>query len=449
MESTNLQKLKCKRQRAWVSSATADPQHRNLAESRGVAALIRENVFKAGDKGIPFDLVGEPISSLVGRNANDGSFPSPRIVAFADRISHNLDLMKAWCSHHRVEIAPHAKTTMSQSLVRRQLAAGAWGVTAATAVQARALHAMGAQRIMLANQLVSSAGIEWASGACDDGLELAVFVDSGIGLEALESSAQSCPISVIVEVGAPGGRAGVRGTRDALSLARAAADTRGVTLTGVAGYEGVFMDEGAVDPRAGVREYLRRLGTAFDSIHAEDLFQTDVPILTAGGSACFDDVADILVPTASEAGAQVVIRSGCYLMHDHGLYESTSPLQNSPRWPPFQGAIEVIGQILSRPEPDLALLDVGRRDVSYDSGLPRPLRWQTRSGDRFAAPSHWTVTAIMDHHAYLAVAPDDQLAVGDFVGLGISHPCTTLDRWRLVPEITHDGTVVDVIATDF
>ena len=410
---------------------------------------MTERIFEPGDKGIPFDLVGRPILSLVGRNVGDGSFPSPRIVAYADRISHNLDLMRAWCSHHHVEIAPHAKTTMSRSLVRRQIAAGAWGVTAATAVQAHALHAMGAQRIMLANQLVSPAGIEWARGACDRGLELAVFVDSGSGLEALAGPAPARPISVLVEVGAPGGRAGVRGTRDVLSLARTVADTSGVILAGVAGYEGVFMDEDAIDPRAGVRQYLRQLGTAFDAIHAEDLFQTDVPILTAGGSACFDDVADILVPIASRVGAQVVIRSGCYLMHDHGLYEGTSPLQNNPHWPPFQGAIEVIGQVLSRPEPDLVLLDVGRRDASYDSGLPRPLHWQKRSGDHTAAPSHWTVTAIMDQHAYLAVAPDDQVAVGDFVGLGISHPCTTLDRWRLVPEITEDGTVVDVIATDF
>ena len=410
---------------------------------------MSENVFKLGDKGIPFDLIGQPISALAGRNVNDGSFPSPRIVAYADRISHNLDVMKAWCSDHGVEIAPHAKTTMSKSLVRRQLAAGAWGVTAATALQARALQAMGAQRIMIANQLVSSAGIEWARDACEGGLELAVFVDSRAGLAALERPAQSRPVLVLLEVGAAGGRAGVRGMDHAVNLARAAADTNGVALAGVAGYEGVFMDDGAVDPRAGVRQYLHQLGKAFDAIRADGLFETDVPILTAGGSACFDEVAAVLVPTASRGGAQVVIRSGCYLMHDHGLYEDTSPLQNSPHWPPFQGAIEVIGQVLSRPEPELVLLDVGRRDASYDSGLPRPLRWQARSGDHAAAPSHWSVTSIMDHHIYVAVAPDDRVAVGDFVGLGISHPCTTLDRWRVIPEIAQDGTVVDVIVTDF
>lgn len=410
---------------------------------------MSERVFRWGDKGIPFDLAGQPTTALVGRNVNDGSFPSPRIVAYADKISHNLDVMTAWCSHHRVEIAPHAKTTMSKSLVRRQLAAGAWGVTAATAVQARTLQAMGTQRIMIANQLVCPAGIEWARDACGGGLELAIFVDSAASLTALEGPAQSRPILVLLEVGAAGGRAGVRGMDQALKLARTVTDASGVALAGVAGYEGVFMDGGAADPGAGVQEYLRKLDAVFGAIHAEGLFETDTPILTAGGSACFDEAVAVLAPTASRCGAQVVIRPGCYLMHDHGLYEGTSPLQNSPHWPPFQGAIEVVGQVLSRPEPELVLLDVGRRDVSYDSGLPRPLRWLTRSGDHAAAPSHWSVTSIMDHHIYVSVAPDDRIAVGDLVGLGISHPCTTLDRWRMIPEIAQDGTVVDVIVTDF
>ena len=408
-----------------------------------------ERVLRLGDKGIPFDLVGRPISALLGRNTNDGSFGSPRIVAYADRISHNLGVMKEWCAHHGVEIAPHAKTTMAESLVRRQLAAGAWGLTAANAVQARTLQDMGARRIVLANQLVNSAGVTWARSAVDSGLELVVFVDSVAGLAALEGPAQSRPIGVAVEIGAAGGRAGVRDLASALDLANAVAATSGVYLVGVAGYEGVFMDHGADDPRAGVREYLCRLGEAFEAIRASGLIETDTPILTAGGSACFDDVADILNHTASRCGAKVVIRSGCYLLHDHGLYERVSPLQNSLHWPPLQGAIEVVGQVLSRPEPELALLDVGRRDASYDSGLPRPLWWQRRGGDRATAPSHWTATSIMDQHIYVAVAANDQLAVGDFVGLGISHPCTTLDRWRLIPEITDDGTVVDVIVTNF
>lgn len=405
--------------------------------------------FAVGDKGIPFDLVEAPISALVGRNVDDGTFPSPRIVAYSDRISHNLELMKAWCAAHGVEIAPHAKTTMSSSLVGRQLAAGAWGVTAANAIQAKALRAMGAERIIIANQLVNPAGIEWAREACDSGLELSLFVDSAIGLSALESTDTGNPVSVLIEIGDQHGRGGLRDTGDALRLAETAANMHGVTLAGVAGYEGVFLDAQAADPRARVRAYLHRLVEAFETIRAAGLIESSTPMLTAGGSTCFDDVADILSPAAAKAHGRVVIRSGCYLLHDHGLYENASPLQNSPRWPPFQGAIEVIGQVLSRPEPGLALLDVGRRDVSFDSGLPQPLRCYSPEGGATAAPSHWEITALMDHHAYLSVAAHDDVAVGDHIGLGISHPCTTLDRWRLIPEVNEDRTVVDVIVTDF
>ena len=142
-----------------------------------------------------------------------------------------------------------------------------------------------------------------------------------IGLAALGSAAPDPSISVLIEIGAPGGRAGLRDSREALRLARAAANTSGVTLTGVAGYEGVFLDMSTPDPRALVRSYLSRLGESFDAICAEGLFESNTPVLTAGGSACFDDVADILLPTASAAEGQVVIRSGCYLLHDHGLYE--------------------------------------------------------------------------------------------------------------------------------
>ena len=93
--------------------------------AEGFREPVSTRTVALNDKGIPFDLLGAPISALVGRDVHDGTFPSPRIVAYAERISHNLELMKAWSAANHVQIAPHAKTTMSASLVRRQLAAGA------------------------------------------------------------------------------------------------------------------------------------------------------------------------------------------------------------------------------------------------------------------------------------------------------------------------------------
>ncbi len=170
---------------------------------------------------------------------------------------------------------------------------------------------------------------------------------------------------------------------------------------------------------------------------AEGLLEAE-PILSAGGSAFYDRVAALLKPVAADLGGRVVLRSGCYVTHDHGLYERQAPgPQRLPGGPRFEPAIEVRAQVLSRPEPGRAIVGAGRRDLSYDSGLPV----------RLDGPG--TIVALNDQHAHVTLDPDDALAVGDVVRLGISHPCTALERWRLIPLVDGTGRVIDAIDTRF
>lgn len=412
--------------------------------------MTAQKRFVASDKGVPNDLIGRSIMSMVGRNVRDGTFPAPTVVAYSSRIEHNLLTMKAWCDHHGVEIFPHAKTAMAPKWIWRQLDAGASGMTVATITQARALHALGIDTILLANQHINQAGIDWAFDASLTGLDLTVFVDSLEGVTALARENPRGHVKLLVEVGGTDGRTGARSIEGALRISESAKAIEGLTLVGVAGYEGVFLDEGIPNPRTRVRAYLSRVADTFEALDAAGHFDgLDVVTLSAGGSACFDDVAEILRSVRSSRPVRVVLRSGCYLTHDHGLYEGVSPLRDDSEWPPFEAAIEVTAQVLSRPEPGLVLLGVGRRDVSFDSGLPKPLGWFREGSKLEDAPDHWRVFRLMDHHGYLAVDCDDGLCVGDFVTLGISHPCTTLDKWRHIPEVSDDGTVVDVISTVF
>ena len=99
--------------------------------------------------------------------------------------------------------------------------------------------------------------------------------------------------------------------------------------------------------------------------------------------------------------------------------------------PVFRPALELWAQVVSRPEPELALLSAGRRDVGFDAGLPVPLRARRRDGAA-ARLADAEVTGLNDQHAYLRLDPGTALAPGDVVCLGISHPCTTLDKWRLI-----------------
>ena len=236
-----------------------------------------------------------------------------------------------------------------------------------------------------------------------------------------------------VEIGLAGGRTGCRGAAAVDAVARAVVGCPALRLVGVAGYEAALDHDITPDALARVTAYLAELRSATERL--ADLFETDTVVVTAGGSTYFDAVADELA-IGSVAGRTVrtIVRSGCYLTHDHGLYARTSPLRDGLR-----PAMEVWAQVMSRPEPDLALLTMGRRDVSFDQGMPVPLGVDG------------TVTKLNDQHAYLKLGPDGQSAVGvgSWLRFGISHPCTTFDKWQMIPVLDDDDRVVDLIRTFF
>jgi D-serine deaminase-like pyridoxal phosphate-dependent protein len=165
----------------------------------------------------------------------------------------------------------------------------------------------------------------------------------------------------------------------------------------------------------------------------------------------FDVVARELTAAGSGSpdGMTVVLRSGGYLFHDHGIYQASTPAARGVAGAPvFRPALELWAQVVSRPEPELALLSAGRRDVGFDAGLPVPLRARRRDGEA-ARLADAKVTGLNDQHAYLRLDPGTALAPGDVVCLGISHPCTTLDKWRLIAVLDDEDNVIDTVHTFF
>jgi D-serine deaminase-like pyridoxal phosphate-dependent protein len=173
-------------------------------------------------------------------------------------------------------------------------------------------------------------------------------------------------------------------------------------------------------------------------------------VLTAGGSSFFDVVVDRLRgPWPGGADVGVVLRSGCYLTHDAGGYERTSPLPERDGERGFRQAIEVWGHVLSRPEPGLALLGFGKRDVPFDAEMPIPREVRGADGMIRDATQGLNIQHLNDQHAYASVAPGFALDVGDAVMCGIAHPCTAFDKWRVIPVLDDDDRVVDAVATCF
>ena len=414
---------------------------------------LRERPVEPTDKGFGLlaDEAARPTAASLAAaqpRLHAAGFSYPLLTLRETALTGNLEAMATYCAKTGVALAPHGKTYMSPELAARQLAHGAWGITVATIGQLRNYRTFGFPRLLLANQLVDEGGIAWLAAelAADPDFATYCYVDSTDGVAILDRVLTRYPagrrLPVLVEVGQPGGRTGCRTHEQALAVAKAAAGTSTLTVAGAAGYEGTIEANQGALPFL-VASFCRRVASL--AVGLADLVRGDL-IVTAGGSAYFDVVARELTEGAP-AGTTVILRSGGYLTLDHGLYQAVTPAARGAigapvLWP----ALELWAQVLSRPEPDLALLGAGRRDVGFDLGMPVPLRVTGRDG---TAPIHGEVTQLNDHHAFLQVDPGSAVAPGDLVCLGISHPCTTLDKWRLIPVLDDEDRVIDVVHTFF
>ena len=351
-------------------------------------------------------------------------FATPLLTIESAATAHNVALMAQWIEARGFELAPHGKTTMAPQLWQELLDGGAWGITLATGWQIQVARSFGFSRLILANQLIDPVELRWLATELEDrSFEFMCWVDSIAGVELMRAglTGVSRPVDVVIELGSR--RTGARTVEEALAVVAAVDAAPELRLVGAGGYEGSAGSTRSSDDVDAVRFWLDRLVDLHGAVQWER-----EPIVTAGGSAYFDLVAEALTPLVGRA--RVILRSGAYQLHDDVHYARLTPLAE------LRSAIHGWSRVLSTPEPGLAILDGGKRDFPYDLDLPVTARGP--------------VTKLNDQHAYLA---SDDAAVGDVVRLSLSHPCTAMDKWRLIPVIEDanaaDPRVVDLIRTYF
>ncbi len=388
-------------------------------------------------------------------NLLDEDVSLPAAVLYADRIEYNLKWMQAFVAEYGVKLAPHGKTTMAPQLFRRQLDAGAWGITLATAHQVRAAYRGGVYRVLMANQLVGKRNMGMiAELLTDPNFEFHCLVDSADNVDQLGAffSDVNKRINVLLELGVAGGRTGIRddAQRDAV-LAAIARWPDTVKLTGVELYEGVLQDESKV------REFLQNAVEVTRALVAAGKIERKPAILSGAGSAWYDVVADEFAKANSDA-IEVILRPGCYLTHDVGVYKKAQNeifARNPIAKKMGQGlkpALQLWAYVQSIPEPDRVIIGLGKRDAAFDAGMPEPAR-HFRPGTQWprdVTPDEgWEIFGMMDQHAYLRIKPGDDIKVGDMLAFDISHPCLTFDKWRQVLIVDEKYRVKEVIETMF
>lgn len=419
------------------------------------------------DKGYPSSVQVADVSRQAW-NVLAGDLPFPVAVLKKSALENNSRWMRSFLAATGVSLAPHGKTTMAPQLFHQQIADGCWGITVATAQQAAVAAAHGIKRILIANQLVGPANIRLVLDLLkrDPALDLYCYVDSPVGVTMLAEAcrkAASQPLNVLLEIGFVGGRTGCRDA-GAVSQVLDALEQCGdaLHLRGIAGYEGLIEGKNPAETERSVAAFLDLLVSAVGLCQYARAFKPDAHgsndiIVTAGGSAFFDMVAQRLTGSMTSSAVRIVIRSGCYLTHDHGIYAHNFPsLQHrlgvtlAAQLGPLEPALHLWSMVQSRPEPGRALLTLGKRDAGHDAGLPQPVLLKPAgSRDLLPLTVDWRIDKMNDQHAYLQIPEGETVAVGDLVCLGISHPCTTFDKWREIFVVDDDWTVVDVLHTFF
>lgn len=390
--------------------------------------------------------------------------PLPVAVLKESALRHNARWMQAFAAAAGVRLAPHGKTTMCPELFEVQIEEGAWGVTVATLHQLQVARSFGFQHVLLANQLVGRSAIDWVLDELQQhpDLDFYCLLDSQINLDQITAVARrkrlSRPLQVLVEVGFPGGRTGCRSVQQALELAAAARGRCDVlALRGVEGYEGIIKATDDSETLRQVDAFLDRVLECAQRCAHSNLFAPGEVVLSAGGSAFFDRVAAKLGTADLKRSKLVLLRGGCYLTHDHTMYAHAFQQLRSRSAPALGAgpgllpALEIWSYVQSLPEPGRAITNIGKRDVSYDDP-PTPIRWYrpgSGSAGITAVDRRYSVSHLNDQHCYVNVPADCPWRVGDMVAFGISHPCLTFDKWRVLHVVDDDYRILRSLRTYF
>ncbi|GAA1146024.1 amino acid deaminase [Microbacterium natoriense] len=413
--------------------------------------------LSARDKGIPERAFGMTVDAFLATAPRLSEFWTPLIALDDSAMRSNVDVMAVWTRERGLELMPHGKTTMAPALWQRQLDAGCPGITLANMDQVRAARTFGLEEIMLANAVVDPRSLRWlAEELADPEFRFLSWADSVDTVERMQSALREIGVprrvDVCVELGAPGGRTGARTLDEAGEIARLIAASDVLRLAGVAGYEGSLGHDRSPEALAAVRRYLGDQIALHDSL--ADLYDDEGDVfVTAGGSAYFDLVAEVYAPAIARGErTRWTLRSGAYIVHDDGFYRGISPLDETydGEHGILRSAMHGWTRVVSHPEPGLALLDGGKRDLPFDEGLPTPQGVAADPGAALAPLAGATVSSMNDQHTFLRLT-DAGVGIGDVVRLGLSHPCTAFDKWHYLPVVasSEDDRVVELVRTFF
>ncbi len=349
---------------------------------------------------------------------------TPALVIDEQSMQWNILGMAGVAGSRGIALRPHVKTHKIPSIARRQLRAGAAGITVAKASEAEVMADGGLENIFIAYPLVTETKIRRALGLARRGVRMILGVDSMRGARLMSSLAreEGVTVEVRLEVDSGLGRTGVpRG--EAAGLAEEISALENLDLTGIYTYRGAVLDDGS--PTLDLEEAGRLEGEFMVSV-AEEIREVGVPV---------EDVSLGSTPTAEHAAkvdGVTEIRPGTYVFYDR-MQAALGVCSLS------DCALRVVATIVSRPRPDLAIIDGGSKTFATDV-QPSVAPLNLAGFGHVVGHPDAVLQRVTEEHGMLSVGEDSDLGVGDVVEIIPNHVCSTVNLHDEVYMQAADGS---------
>lgn len=329
-----------------------------------------------------------------------GAIDTPSLVIDLDALDRNIKRMADFIATVPAGIRPHSKTHKTPIIARKQLEAGAIGITCAKVGEAEAMVAGGIDDILIANEVVGQTKIARLVGLARHA-KLTVAVDDPTNVADLAAAAQmaGATLGVVVEVNVGMDRCGVEPGEPALALARKVVEARGLEFRGLMGYEGHTVNiKDRAQREAAAHQAMKLLVDTRDLLISRGV---PVEIVTAGGTGTYDITSRVAGVTEIEAGSYATM---------DGTYARVGL--------PFEQALTILATVISCPSPTRAILDCGLKGMTPEFGVPQP-----------KDASLGTISKLSEEHSRLDLAPGADLRSGDKIEIVPAHGCTTINLY--------------------
>jgi len=326
-------------------------------------------------------------------------FDTPALLIDIEAMERNLQRMAGFAAEAGINVRPHIKTHKCPTLAKRQIAAGAKGLTCAKLGEAEVMARAGIRDLLIANQVVGRVKIarlvELAKGS-----DVIVAVDSVGNAREISDVAQreGLRVNVVIEVDTGMARCGRAPGEDTLRFARRVLALPGLRFRGLLGYEGHAVMLQPREKRVEVAHAAaRKLVATAQLLRDNDI---EVEIVSAGGTGTYDITSRVAGITEIEPGSYLLM-DGRYAQLDLG----------------FEHALSLLALVISRPTPDRSVIDAGKKSLTEEFGLPKVKGMEGVE-----------LVGLSEEHGKLALAdPTCPLAPGDRIELIPSHGCTTIN----------------------